>query len=98
MVFMLSCMKNDLILDIFLTRSGLKSIRDFTPNLGETELRWIRYIISESRKGQMSHRVMCIEDCDTLQSLKTVFVELVHQRTILSGIKKKNLCSVCVCV
>ena len=60
MLFMLSTMKNDLILDIFLIRPRLKSIKDFTPNLRETELRWIRYIKLESRKGEMSHRVMFV--------------------------------------
>jgi hypothetical protein len=60
MLFMLSLMRNDLILDIFLTRSRLKSIKDFIPNQRETELRWIRYIMLESRKGEMSHRVMFV--------------------------------------
>jgi hypothetical protein len=64
MFFMLSSMKNDLILDIFLIKPRLKCIKDFTPNLRKTELRWIRYIKLQSRKGEMSHRVMFVPCCN----------------------------------
>ena len=60
MLFMFSCMKNDLILHIFLTRSDLMSMTDFTPKLRVTDLRCIRNIIVESRTGEMSRQVMLI--------------------------------------
>ena len=60
MLFMLSCMKDDLILYTFLTRSRLESIKDLTSNLRVTDLWWIRYVVLESRKGEMSKLVMFI--------------------------------------
>ena len=60
MLFMFSCMKNDFIVDTFLTRSRLESIKDLTSNLRVTDLWWIRYVVLESRKGEMSKLVMFI--------------------------------------
>ena len=60
MLIMFACMRNDLILHLFLTRSDLKSIYAYTPTLRVNDLRWIRYVMLESKRGEMSHRVKFI--------------------------------------
>ena len=67
MLFMFSFVKNDFIVTAVIhcqQRSRLKSMKEFTPNLRVPDLRWIRYMILESRKGEMSHRVMFSTFCN----------------------------------